>query len=118
MKFTEIVTAKIRPCIFTLIDSGRKRFEVRSDDFEDASVIDASVIHYVSSETGETLGYYEIARQSELHTTSIPLLALIAGVSEEEIEDLGLPNPLSNVYIAEIGDRIDDIGEWLEGAGK
>ena len=114
MKFVKIVKAKIRPEIFTLIASGRKRFEVRSDDFEDASVI-----HYVSAETGETLGYYEIdGRQSELNTTSIPLLSLIAGISEEEIADLGLPNHLSIVYIAEIGDRIDDIGEWLEGAGK
>lgn len=114
MKFVKIVKAKIRPDIFDLIESGRKRFEVRSDDFDDASVI-----HYVSAETGETLGYYEIhARQSALHTTSIPLLALIAGVSEKDIADLGLPNPLNIVYIAEIGDRIDDIGEWLEGAGK
>lgn len=109
MKFTEIVTAKIKPGIFTLIESGRKRFEVRSESFEDASVI-----HYVSSENGETLGYYEIARQGGIHTTSVPLLSLVAGVSEEEIADLGWTNSLSIVYIAEIGDRIDDIGEWLE----
>ncbi len=114
MKFMKIVTAKIRPDIFTLIESGRKRFEVRSDDFNDASII-----RYVSSETGKTLGYYEInGRQSGIYTTSVPLLALIAGVSEEEIADLGLLDSRIIVHIAEIGDRIDDIGEWLEGAWK
>ncbi|MFT8640107.1 MAG: hypothetical protein ABF758_09085 [Bifidobacterium sp.] len=110
----KIVKAKIRPEIFELIESGRKRFEVRSDDFEDASII-----HYVSSETGETLGYYEIdEHQAEIHGGNADLLATVASVSPDTILECGLIDAPWRAYVAEIGYRIDDIGEWMEGAGE
>jgi hypothetical protein len=111
MRMTRIITAKIQPDIFKLIESGVKRFEVRSEDFNNASII-----RYRSSETGETLGYYEINEyQSEIHAGSADLLALIASVSADVIDDCGLLDVPNSVYVTEIGYRIDDLEAWMEG---
>ncbi|MCI1637459.1 MAG: hypothetical protein LKI30_05080 [Bifidobacterium crudilactis] len=113
MKHIRIVAAKIRPEIFQLITTGQKRFEVRNEDFEQATVI-----QYISTdESHETLGFYEINRASEIKTADRELLSFIASVPKSIIRDLSLGG-LRHTYVANIGDRIDNIQDYLirEGA--
>ena len=113
MKHIRIVAAKIRPEIFQLITTGQKRFEVRNEDFEQATVI-----QYISTdESHQTLGFYEIdGGQSEIHTYDRDLIARIASVSSPTIADLGLGlGKFGSIYIAKIGNRIDNIQDYLTG---
>jgi hypothetical protein len=110
MKHIRIVAAKIRPEIFQLITTGQKRFEVRNEDFEEATVI-----QYLSTdESHETLGFYEINRASEIETVDRELLSLIASVPESIIRELSLGG-LRHTYVANIGNRIDNIQDYLTG---
>jgi hypothetical protein len=63
MKRVLVVVAKIRPEIYGLIESGRKRFEVRLDDFgheTDVDYLACGAIVYVDASTGEELGVWEV----------------------------------------------------------
>ncbi|GAA6124206.1 hypothetical protein BPY_23140 [Bifidobacterium psychraerophilum] len=112
MNMTRIITAKIQPDIYTLIEDGVKHFEVRNESFEGADII-----HYVSSETGETLGFYETdGSQSVISGQDRDLLALVSAVPIAFVEKLGL-TALRQVYVAHIGGRVDNIEACLKWKG-
>jgi hypothetical protein len=104
MKFTKIVTAKIYPDIFKRIETGRKLFEVRLEDFQNADFI-----RYVSSEDGATLGIYRLGHvKSEIGGHDYSLLAHISNTTIREAYDLFHGDAdCRPIYVAEICERVE-----------
>jgi hypothetical protein len=115
MKTTTIITAKIKPGIYQMIESGEKTLEVRDDKYQGADAI-----RYVSSVDGRYLGTYRID-----DTTSLPMDRQIdreiarsaACVSKDTFDNLFTTDnfpPECPIEVALIGERIDDYQQLFE----
>jgi hypothetical protein len=109
MRDTKIITAKIDPGIYGLIEKGTKTLEVR-----DATFGDADIIHYVSSQTGNHLGFWQLGRKSRaLKGLSPAMISNLAAVSIDIVGELGL-DKADALYVAEVGPvEIRDMGAYL-----
>lgn len=58
MKRTVFITAKLQDNYFELIKNGTKKYEVRDESF-----IDAQVIRYISSSSGNELGFFFLGKK-------------------------------------------------------
>lgn len=83
MKTTTIITAKIKPDIFRLIEQGRKRYEVRDESFHQADAI-----RYVDAETGKVLGVYRLGPEDDFDRTHDPLVQSLSGVDDDTFHRL------------------------------
>jgi hypothetical protein len=115
MRLTRIITAKVKPGIYRLIESGEKTLEVRDDSYQGADAI-----RYVNCVNGRYLGTYRIDAVS-----SLPMDCQIdreiamnaARVGRQEFDRLfpaeNFP-PGHPVEVALIGERIDDYQRLFE----
>lgn len=113
MKITTIITAKIQPDIWKLIIEGKKRFELRTESFQNADFI-----RYVSSEDGTPLSLHRIGRETTIPADNRDMLAALAGVDAAKVDELFPSRQLDEgaepgyrwcpVYAAPIGVRCDD----------
>ena len=77
MKTMTIITAKIKPSIYKLIEQGRKLYEIRDEGFHQADAI-----RYVDAETGKVLGVYWLGPEDDFDRTHDPLMQSMAGVDD------------------------------------
>lgn len=99
MKATTIITAKIKPDIYRLIEQGRKHYEIRSEGFHQACAI-----RYVNAETGEVLGVYWLGPEGEFDRTHDPSIQSMAGVDDDTFHRL-FPRTEDCLYVARIRSR-------------
>jgi hypothetical protein len=98
MRWTTIVTAKIRPEIYDRIENGKKNWEIRDEPFGNAKAI-----RYIDSETGKLLGYCEISWTCYLARTYDPLLIDLAQVDSQTFYDLFPADGPIRLYAAQLG---------------
>lgn len=113
MKTTTIVTAKIQPDMWKLITEGVKRFELRTESFQNAGFI-----RYVSSEDGTPLSFHHIGKETTVPADNRDMLAALAGVDAAKVDELFPPRQPDDgtepgyrwcpVYVVPIGPRCDD----------
>lgn len=83
MRAMTIITAKIRPNIYKLIEQGRKRYEIRDEGFHQADAI-----RYVDAETGKVLGVYWLGPEDDFDRTHDPLMQSLSGVDDRTFRRL------------------------------
>lgn len=96
MKAITIITARIEPGIYRLIEQGRKRYEVRDESFQHADAI-----RYMDAETGELLGVYWLGPEGEFDRTHDPITQSMAGVDDDTFHRL-FPRTEDCLYVARI----------------
>ncbi|WP_018142384.1 hypothetical protein [Alloscardovia criceti] len=101
MKSLTIITAKIHDDIYERIVSGEKKYEVRNDDFNNASII-----RYISARTGEQLGLWIIKETFTAMSTDRINLSRYASVNEKQLNTLFPQLPKRNLHIALLGKQI------------
>ena len=103
MKKTTIITAKILAHYAELIEQGVKHYEVRSEPLDGADAI-----LLVSSETGKSLGMYEVRKTQCLTRDEDDRAMGLAKTTPEEFFSL-FPKPCDGgpdrLWIAELGNR-------------
>ena len=96
MKITTIITSKIQPDIWKLIIEGKKRFELRTESFQNAGFI-----RYVSSEDGTPLSFHRIGRETTIPASNRDMLAALAGVDAAKVDELfPFPRAVSETVIS------------------
>ena len=115
MRLTRIITAKIKPRIYELIVAGVKRFEVRDESFHHADYI-----RFLSADSGDLLGVYELGAELRFDRTEPDVNGFIrslSGISAEKFDDMfpfsepfrGMKIGARYLYVAGIGARIIDL---------
>lgn len=104
MRSTTIITAKIRPNYYSLIVSGFKRFEVRSESFGQADAI-----RYIDSVDGTFLGIRRILGVTHLNRSQDDDAKRYAAIGEDDFYRL-FPRPEDGgpyeLWAAKIGDDV------------
>ena len=112
MKFLSVVTVRIEPDIFALIDNGIKRFEVRLESFQHADII-----RYQSADASRRtlpgmngLWDYPLFRLGPEHSfarDSDPFVRSLAGVDERTFARLfPIGAGTGRLYVARIGESL------------
>lgn len=83
MRATTIITAKIEPSIYKLIEQGKKHYEVRDESFHQAKAI-----QYVDAETGKVLGMYWLGPEDDFDRTHDPFIQSLSGVDDRTFHRL------------------------------
>ena len=96
MRATTIITAKIEPGIYKLIEQGSKHYEVRDESFHQAKAI-----RYVDAETGEMLGLHWLGPEDDFGRTHDPLIQSLSGVDDRTFHRL-FPETVDRLYVAPI----------------
>jgi hypothetical protein len=126
MKQSRIMTVKIRPDIYTLIEQGKKVWEVRDEDF-----MLSTVLRYVDSETGVELGFWGVDAYAHFERNMDLVTRYLAGVDKKTFYDLfpkresdygecyevsaGVYKPKPDVlYVAHLVKQLDSPYEWGE----
>lgn len=114
MRAMTIITAKIKPNIYKLIEQGRKRYEIRDEGFHQADAI-----RYVDAETGKVLGVYQLGPDDDFDRTHDQFIQSLSGVDDDTFHrlfpktvDFGiLIKGVDRLHVAPIRSRIslDDI---------
>lgn len=99
MNTVTVVTARIEPGIYKLIEQGRKHYEVRDGSFQHAEAI-----RYVDAETGKVLGVYWLGPEDDFDRTHDPLVQNLSGVDGDTFHRL-FPKMAARLYIARIRSR-------------
>lgn len=110
MKFTNVVTAKIKPNIYTLIERGVKQWEVRDESFQNADVI-----RYVDAESGSVLGSYRLGEKFALPREWDSITRYLAEVDWSTFYELfapaddgmGIDDGPEMLYAVQIGRQLD-----------
>ncbi|TCD54122.1 hypothetical protein EJ419_05580 [Alloscardovia theropitheci] len=101
MRLTVVISAKIQDKFYAEIQSGRKRFEVRSEDFQDAAYI-----RYISSLTGRQLGVWSINSTFTISSSDRSALYSLTAV-DKEFTDKEFPVlPVRLIHVARLGNEV------------
>jgi hypothetical protein len=108
MRHLHIVTAKIKPSIYALIQDGSKHYEIRNESFQGAQAI-----CYVSADSGRTLGIHMLGPELTLGRDTDDLaLQQLSGLDRRSYLSM-FPKALIPtqpvLYAAGIGKPINDI---------
>lgn len=114
MKFTRIITAKIEPDIYQLIEQGKKHYEIRDEDFDHADAI-----RYVSSADGRLLGMYALglARTHLRDESTDQWLIEASGLGRAQFDKLFGQRQFKQIqflYSAEIGRKLDNLDDLFK----
>lgn len=99
MKTTTIITAKIEPDIYKMIDEGRKNYEVRDESFQNADVI-----RYVDNTNGKVLGMYWLGPESVFDYSPDQFMLSLFGIDDDRFHRL-FPKTGINLHTARICSR-------------
>ena len=111
MKRTVIVTVKIRPDFYQLIENGTKKYEVRTESFGDAQAI-----VFLDAATGRRLGMRRVLGSRQYHREDDERVLELSGISRQDFRDLFPPETNGgspSLWVARLGQPtgLDDLFE-------